>query len=151
MVLNLFRLSKYLRSNWPVVTCDFFCAQNPLGRLVELASEHSRLLAIFVIKKYGSRSKSLKFGCSDMPAWLRYKPRLSSIFSSRMIQQHSWQFLKVRAFFSMNIFFPINYHAPCKSCIKFPKFWGVCRVHTLNSSLALKISTTLSLIREESP
>ena len=60
-------------------------------------------------------------------------------------------FYKSGLFFSMNIFFPIYHHAPCKSCTKFPDIWGVCRVHSVTSSLALKIPLALSLIREESP
>ena len=42
--------------------------KNPVRRLVEFVSEHSRLLLIFGMKKSGSRPKSLKFDlgtCQD--------------------------------------------------------------------------------------
>ena len=146
MVLNLFRLSKYLRSNWPVVTCDCFCAQNPIGRLVELASEHSRLSR--------SMETALKLWNSDAVT-CQHDSGTNRVTLAFLVPEWfksiAGSFYKSGLFFSKMIFFPINHHAPCKSCIKFPEFWGVCRVHSLTSSLALKIPTTLSLIREESP
>ena len=61
MVLNLSRLSNDFGSNLPVVLLIVFVHKNPVGRLVEFVSEHSRLLLIFGMKKSGSRCKTLKF------------------------------------------------------------------------------------------
>ena len=67
MVLNLFRLSNDFGSNLLVVLLIVFVHKNPVVRLVEFVSEHSRLLLIFGTKKSGSRSKTLKFKFRDMP------------------------------------------------------------------------------------
>ena len=66
--LVLFRLSNDFGSNWPVVLLIFFVHKNPVRRLNEFVSEHSRLLLIFGIKKSGSRPNFLKFDlgtCQD--------------------------------------------------------------------------------------
>jgi hypothetical protein len=125
MVLILIRLSNDLGSNFIRRTFDVLCAQKSRRKAREFVSEHSCVLVIFGIKNSGSRPKTLKFVCRDMPGWFRYKFRLPSIFSSRMNQEYSWRFLQVRAFFSMNkLFFSNVQHVPCVSCIKCPKFLG---------------------------
>ena len=127
MVLNLFRLSKYLRSNWPVVTCDFFCVQNPIWRLVELASEHSRLLGIFVIKKYGSRPRTLKFECSDMPC--QHDSGTNRVSLAFLVPE--WfksiadRFYKSGLFFQWIYFFPFITTRRVNHALNSPNF-GVC-------------------------
>ena len=67
MVLNLIRLSNDLESNLSVALLMFSVHKNPVGRLVEFVSEHICVLVIFGIKNSGSRPKTLKFVCRDMP------------------------------------------------------------------------------------
>ena len=100
--------------------------KNPVRRLVEFVSEHSRLLLIFGMKKSGSRPKFLKFDLGTCQDDAGTNCVSLSFLVPELFKSIAESFYKSGLFFSgIYLFSPIITTCRVYHAVNIPNLWGV--------------------------